>query len=403
MKARYKYRFYPTDQQQQSLAQLFGCVRVVWNDALAICQQSEKKPKSAELQKIVITQAKKTEARAWLSEVSAIPLQQSVADLDVAFKNFFDSVKGKRKGRKSGYPRFKKRTNSQSARLTRGGFSIKGEGVYLAKIGVVKPIWSRELPAIPSSVTVIKDCANRYFLSFVVEVEPINVVAKKQSIGIDLGLKTFAVMSDGEKVVSPSYKSLERRIRKLQCQLSRQQKDSNRRYKTRIQIAKTHNKIADTRQDFLHKLSTQIVSKNQAIVLENLNVSGMVKKRCDPAPPKGARERAPRHRKLARVISQQGWREFRVLVEAKAQKYGRKFIVISRWQPTSQVCSNCGYKWGKIDLSVRSVLCLGCGTEQDRDENAAQNIEMVGMGHRHDLKCMSRQSKTTSVAFVDEA
>ncbi len=403
MKARYQYRFYPTDQQQQSLARLFGCVRVVYNDALAICKQSEKKPKSAELQKIVITQAKKTEARVWLSEVSNIPLQQSVADLEIAFKNFFDSCNGKRKGRKVGYPKFKKRTHKQSARFRIGGFSIKGNGVYLAKIGVVKPIWSRELPASPSSVTVIKDCANRYFLSFVVDIEPVQIDAKNQSIGIDLGIKTFAVMSNGEKAFSPSYKVLDRRVRKLQKKLARQQKDSSRRHKTRIQIAKNHNKIADIRKDFLHKLSTQIVSENQAIVLEDLNVSGMVKKRCDPAPPKGARERAPRHRKLARVISQQGWREFRVLIEAKSEKYGRKFVVISRWEPTSQSCSKCGYRWGKVDLSVRSILCLGCGIEHDRDDNASKNIEMVGMGHRHDLKCTSRDGKTTSVAQLNEA
>ena len=386
MKARYQYRFYPTDQQQQSLARLFGCVRVVWNDALAICKQSEKKPKSAELQKIVITQAKKTETRAWLSEVSNIPLQQSVADLEIAFKNFFDSCKGKRKGKKVGYPKFKKRTNSQSARFRIGGFSIKEDGVYLAKIGIVKPVWSRELPLIPSSVTVIKDCANRYFLSFVVEIETINAKAKNQSIGIDLGMKTFAVMSNGEKAFSPSYKALDRKVRKLQRKLQRQQKDSNRRHKTRIQIAKTHNKIADTRQDFLHKLSTQVVSENQAIVLEDLNVSGMVK-----------------NRKLARVISQQGWREFRVLIEAKSIKFGRDFRVISRWEPTSQECSTCGFKWGKIDLSVRSILCLGCGTEHDRDENASVNIEQVGMGYRHDSKCTSRDGKTSSVARPNEA
>jgi putative transposase len=386
MKARHQYRFYPTDQQQQSLAQLFGCVRVVWNDALAICKQSEKKPKSAELQKLVITQAKKTEQKAWLSEVSNIPLQQSVADLETAFKNFFDSCKGKRKGRKVGYPKFKKRTNSQSARLTRGGFSIKGNEVYLAKIGNVKPIWSRELPSAPSSVTVIKDCEERYFLSFVVEVEPINIDAKTQSIGIDLGIKTFAVMSDGTKGFSPCYKALDRRVRKLQKKLARQQKDSKRRNRTRIQIAKTYNQVADTRKDFLHKLSTLVVSENQTIVLEDLNVSGMVK-----------------NRKLSRAISQQGWREFRVLVEAKAEKYGRKFVVISRWEPTSQTCSDCGFKWGKIDLSVRSVLCLNCGTEHDRDENASINIEMVGMGRRHDLKCTQRQSKTITVASVNEA
>lgn len=386
MKARYQYRFYPTDQQQQSLARLFGCVRVVYNDALAICKQSEKKPSSAELQKQVITQAKKTEGRAWLSEVSNIPLQQSVADLEVAFKNFFDSCKGKRKGQKVGYPKFKKRTSSQSARLTRGGFSLKDDGVYLAKIGIVKPIWSRQLPSEPSSVTIIKDCANRYFLSFVVEVEPIQLDAKNQSVGIDLGIKAFAVMSNGEKAISPCYKSLDRKVRKLQKKLARQVKGSRRRDKTRIQIAKLHNQIADTRKDFLHKLSTKVVSENQTIALEDLSVSGMVK-----------------NRKLSRAISQQGWREFRVLVEAKSEKYGRKFVVISRWEPTSQFCFDCGYKWGKIDLSIRSILCLGCGVEQDRDGNASKNIEMVGMGHQHDLKCTLRDGKTTSVARPDEA
>jgi putative transposase len=385
MKARYRYRIYPTDQQRQSLAQLFGCVRVVWNDALALCKQSEKKPKSAELQKVVITQAKQTTERAWLSEVSNIPLQQSVADLETAFQNFFQSCKGKRKGRKVGYPKFKKRTNSQSARFRIGGFSIKGEEVYLAKIGNVKPIWSRELPSYPTSVTVIKDCANRYFLSFVVEVEPVQVEAKHMSVGIDLGIKTFAVMSNGEKAKSPSYKKLDRKVRQLQKQLARQQKDSKRRNKTRIKIAKTHNLIADLRQDFLHKLSTKVVSENQTIILENLNVSGMVK-----------------NRKLARVISQQGWYEFRSLCEAKSEKFGREFRVISRWEPTSQICSNCGFKWGKLDLSIRSVLCLSCGIEHDRDENAARNINQVGMGNRHDSKRTQRKNKTTTVASSDE-
>ncbi|MGA9382534.1 MAG: transposase, partial [Phormidium sp.] len=230
------------------------------------------------------------------------------------------------------------------------------------------------------------DCANRYFLSFVVEVEFIQVDAKNQSIGIDLGIKTFAVMSNGEKALSPCYKALNRKIRKLQHKLARQSKDSNRRNKTRVQIAKLHNQITDTRKDFLHKLSTKVVSENQTIVLEDLNVSGMVK-----------------NRKLSRAISQQGWREFRVLVEAKSEKYGRNFVAINRWEPTSQACSECGYRWGKIDLSIRSILCLNCGTEHDRDENASVNIEMVGMGHRHDLKCTSRDGKTTSVARPNEA
>ena len=365
---------------------MFGCVRVVYNDALAICKQSEKKPSSAELQKIVITQAKKTEERAWLEEVSCVPLQQSVADLDIAFKNFFNSCKGKRKGRKVGYPKLNKRTSSQSARFRIGGFSFKDRGVYLAKIGIVNPILSRELPSEASSVTVIKDCANRYFLSFVVEVEPVQVEAKNLSIGIDLGIKTFAVMSNGEKAESPSYKKLDRKVRKLQRKLARQPRDSKRRNITRIRIAKLHNQITDTRKDFLHQLSTKIVNENQVIVLEDLNVSGMVK-----------------NRKLSRAISQQGWYEFRTLCEAKSEKFGREFKVISRWEPTSQVCSDCGFKWGKIDLSIRSVLCLSCGTEQDRDENAAKNIEKVGIGNCHDSKRALRDCKTISVAEPDEA
>lgn len=381
MKAGYQYRFYPTDQQCQSLAQVFGCVRVVWNDALAICKRSEKLPSNNDLQKLVITQAKKREEREWLATVSNIPLQQSVADLGVAYKNFFDSLKGKRKGKKVGSPRFKKKTGRQSARFRVGGFSIKGDSVYLAKIGDIKPVWSRELPSEPSSVTVIKDAANRYFLSFVVEVEPVEVDVKNHSIGIDLGIKTFAAMSTGEMVKSPDYSRLDKRLRRKQKQLSRQVKGSKRREKTRLQIAKLHNQIADTRKDFLHKLSTRVIRENQVITLEDLNVSGMVK-----------------NRKLARAISMQGWREFRMLCEAKSAKFGRNFNVISRWEPTSQICSDCGYKWGKLDLSIRSVLCINCGSEHDRDENAAKNINKVGIGHCHDSKRARIDRKTTSVA-----
>lgn len=384
MKARYQYRFYPTDQQRQSLAQLFGCVRVVWNDALAL-SKAAKYPGYNGLAKS-LTLSKKTEERRWLNDVSSVPLQQSLKQLEVAYKNYFDSLKGKRIGKRIGQPRFKKKANSQSATFTKAAFSVRNGEVYLAKIGNLKPIWSRDLPSEPSSVTVIKDCANRYFLSFVVEVEFESIDADNQSVGIDLGIKTFAVMSNGEKAESPDYSSLDRKIRKLQRKLAHQQKDSKRRNRTRIQIAKLHNQISDIRKDFLHKLSTKVVRKNQAIILADLNVSGMVK-----------------NRHLARAISWQGWRQFRILIEAKSEKFDRNFRVISRWEPTSQKCSECGFKWGKIDLSVRSILCLGCGIEHDRDENASKNIEMVGMGHRHDLKCTSRDCKTTSVAKPNEA
>ena len=380
MKARYQYRFYPTNPQRQSLAQLFGCVRVVWNDALALSKKD--KYQGYNTLSAMLTQSKKTVEREWLKQVSSVPLQQSLKNLDTAYKNYFDSLKGKRKGKKLSAPKFKKRTNSQSATFVKSGFSITGESVYLAKIGDLNPIWSRELPSDPSSVTVIKDCADRYFLSFVVEVQPVQIDAKNQSIGIDLGIKTFAVMSNGEKAFSPDYSALDRKVRRLQKKLARQQKGSNRRNKTRLQIAKTHNQIADTRKDFLHKLSTKLVRENQTIVLEDLNVSGMVK-----------------NRKLSRAISLQGWREFRTLCEAKSEKYGRTFTVINRWEPTSQVCSDCGFKWGKLDLKIRSVKCLNCGTEHDRDENAAKNINKVGMGHRHDSKRAVRDCKTTSVAI----
>ena len=386
MKARYQYRIYPTDRQRQDLAKLFGCCRVVWNDALALCKKSEQLPSNGDLQKICITQAKKAEQREWLSEVSNIPLQQSIADLGVAYKNYFESLKGKRKGIKVKPPRFKKKDNRQTARFRKGGFSIKGEKVYLAKIGYVCPVWSRELPSDPSSVTVIKDCAGRYFLSFVVEIEPIITVAKNQSIGIDLGIKTFAAMSSGEKVQSPSYSKVDCKIRKLQRKLARQQKGSKRRNLIRSKIARLHNQIADTRKDFLHKLSSRVILENQIVVLEDLNVSGMVK-----------------NRRLARTISLQGWREFRTLCEAKSDKFGRTFQAISRWEPTSQICADCGYRWGKIDLSVRSILCLNCNIKQDRDKNASRNIEKVGMGHRHDSKRAQRDGQTTSVAQPNEA
>jgi putative transposase len=377
MKARYQYRIYPTDQQRKGLARVFGCVRVVWNDALALCKKSEQLPNSTELQKICITQAKKNEQRQWLSEVSNIPLQQSIADLGVAFKNFFESLKGKRKGVKIKPPKFKKKDNHQTARFRRGGFSIKQGKVYLAKIGNLETVWSRPLPSEPSSVTVIRDRAGRYFLSFVVEVQPEIKSAKNESVGIDLGIKTFAVLSTGQKVDSPDYSRLERRIRKAQRKLSRRTKGSNRREGMRLRVARLKAKQADTRKDFLHKLSTKVVHENQVIALEDLNVSGMLKNRC-----------------LSRAISQAGWRDFRTMCEAKSNKFGRAFVVINRWEPTSQTCSDCGYRWGKLELSVREVVCLNCGTHHDRDGNAAKNIEHVGVGHIHDVKWTGRKCKT---------
>lgn len=385
MKARYQYRIYPTDPQRKLLAQVFGCVRVVFNDALALCKKSKKLPKNSELQKICITQAKKTEERQWLSEVSNIPLQQSVADLGVAYKNFFDSVKGKRKGNRVGYPQFKKKHNRQTARFRKGGFSIKGNKVYLAKIGLLKTFWSRPLPNVPSSVTVIKDRANRYFLSFVVEIEPEIISYKNESIGIDLGISIFAALSNSEKIYAPDYNKLERKIRRTKRILSRRKKGSKRRELTRIKLALVTSKLARIRKDFLDKLSTKLIKENQIIIFEDLNTSGLLK-----------------NQKLARAISSQGWRMFRDMCEAKANKYCREMRIIDRWQPTSQICANCGYKWGKLNLSIREIVCLGCNTLRCRDGNASEVIKRIGLGHSHDGNKWAGSGHKTSVEAIHD-
>ncbi len=373
MKARYSYRVYPQSRQQTNAARQFGCNRVVWNDALAVVKataEGQKWPSNSQLQAMVIKAAKLTAERAWLSEVSAVPLQQSVRDLGVAFKNFFESRSGKRKGKKAGFPRFKRRTGRQSARYNKNAFKLKNNRLYLAKIGWLKVKWSRPLPSEPSSVTLIKHTAGEYSVSFVVEVGQIDVEPLQASVGVDLGIKTFAFLSEGGDVNAPNYKLLIRKVKRFQRKLARQVKGSVRREATRLKIAKLNNQIANIRKDFLHKTTTKLIRENQTVSLEDLNVSGMLK-----------------NRKLSRAISEQGWAMFRSMLEAKALQYkDRTVSIISRWEPTSQVCSDCGFKWGKLDLSVRSVRCVSCGAEHDRDENAAKNIDKSGLDLAHDSK-----------------
>jgi putative transposase len=372
MKARYQYRLYPTNKQKGLLSQLFGCVRVVWNDTLAYCQelyrQGEKKPKYTELSRR-LTQIKKTEKKQWLTEVSSIPLQQFLRDLETVYSSFFASYKVERKGKKVKPPKFKKRKSKQSARFTDNSFTVNQHHVTLAKIGDLKVVWSRPLPSKPSSVTVIKDAADRYFLSFVVEIRPETLPNNEQTVGIDPGIATFATLSTGEKIEAPKpLKKRLKRLRKAQRNFSRKQKGSNRREKARKRVAKIHAKIKDTRTDFLHKLSPRVVREKQTIVLEDLNTSGMVK-----------------NRKLSRAISDLGWRSFRDMLSAKSDKYGRDFLIISRWEPTSQRCSCCGNIGGKKALNIREWECLFCGTFHDRDVNAAINIKVAG-GQSETLK-----------------
>lgn len=396
MQLRYRYRLEPTTAQKQALARTFGCVRVVWNDALALSSklyaEGQKYPGAAGLQKLVITEGKQTAERQWLADVFSHALQQSVRDLDRAFRNWWSSLKGTRKGPKIKAPRFKKRSNAQSARFTRNGFRVLDNGkLRLSKVGDIKVRWSRDLPSDPSSCTIIKDAAGRYFASFVVEVDRPPLEPNGRSVGIDLGLTTFATLSDGEKVDAPKpLCAALKRLRKLQRNLSRKEKGSKRREVARLKVARLHAYIADVRQDFLDKLSTRIIRENQTVMLEDLNVSGMIK-----------------NRRLSRTISDMGWRTFRTMLEAKAGMYGREIHIISRWEPTSQVCSSCGERGGKLDLSIRRWQCLHCGAEHDRDENAAKNIKAAGLavsgrgaGHKTTLAVAAGCEASTRREFV---
>lgn len=388
MKQRYKYRIYPTPTQCIALAQLFGCSRVAWNDALAHCQalyrDGEKYPGFAALSKR-FTALKKSEAYCWLSEVAAVPLQQSLKDLDVAFRNFFSSVTGKRKGPKVRMPRFKKRSNTQSARFVGSAFAV-GQKLRLAKIGDIKVQWSRELPSEPSSVTIIKDASGRYFASFVVDVELDLLPWSNAAIGIDLGITTFATLDDGTKIDAPKpLKWHLGKLARLQRRLAKCEKGSNRRKRAVLAVAKVHARIKDIRTDFLHKLSTRLIRENQSISIEDLNVSGMVK-----------------NRKLAKAVSDLGWRQFRTMLEAKAEMYGRDVQVVSRWEPTSQTCSECGHKEGRKSLSVREWQCLNCGALHDRDVNAAKNIRVAG-GQSETVNGRRRECKTGLPAVLGDA
>ncbi|WP_189245128.1 RNA-guided endonuclease InsQ/TnpB family protein [Streptosporangium pseudovulgare] len=371
MRLRYRYRLSPDAAQREVLARAFGCARVVFNDGLRARRAAREVGlpyvSDGELSKRVITEAKKTPERAWLGEVSAVLLQQALADLNTAYRNFFASVAGKRKGPKVAPPRFRSRKDDRQAiRFTRNArFTVTAGGrLRLPKIGDVPVRWSRGLPSEPSSVTVIKDAAGRYFASFVVETtdEPLPQAAAE--VGIDLGLTHFAVASDGSKVDNPRFlRRAERRLRKAQQALSRTVKGSNNRTKAVVRVARAHARVADARRDFAHKLSTALIRDNQAIYVENLSVKGLARTR------------------LAKSVHDAGWSQFVGMLEYKAARYGRTFAKIDRWFPSSKLCSACGALAASMPLSVRSWTCP-CGVVHDRDVNAAINILAAGRADR---------------------
>jgi len=364
---RYNFRLYPDTSQREALARAFGCARVVFNDGLRARQTArengEKYLSDAELSRRV-TAAKSTPERAWLGEVSSVVLQQALADLNVAYRNFFNSVSGKRKGRKVAPPRFRSRKdNRQAVRFTANArFKVLDNGrLRLPKVGDVPVRWSRGLPADPSSVTVIRDAAGRYFASFVVQTTEDETMPPVESeVGIDLGLTHFAVLSDGTKVTAPKFlRRAARKLRRLQQDLSRKQRGSSNRKKAAVLVARAHARVADTRRDWQHKLSTSIIRDNQAVYVEDLCVVGLGRTR------------------LAKSVHDAGWASFTGMLEYKAARYGRTFAKIDRFAPTSQTCSACGRLDGPKPLSVRSWTCL-CGTVHDRDVNAAINVLAQG-------------------------
>ncbi|MFF9779485.1 RNA-guided endonuclease InsQ/TnpB family protein [Streptomyces sp. NPDC013978] len=360
---------YPDAGQRTALARAFGCARVVFNDAVRAREDARRAgqpfPTAGELSRRLVTEAKRTPERSWLGEVSAVVLQQSLRDAESAYRNFFASCKGARKGPKVGTPRFKSRKdNRQSIRFTANArWSITGSGrLNLPKIGTVKVKWSRALPATPTSVTVVKDAASRYFASFVIDTDPAADAARMPetgtTIGIDLGLTHFAVLSTGEKIDSPRFlRRAEKKLKKAQRELSRKQKGSKNRAKARLKVARAHAKVADARREFHHQLSTRLISENQGIGVEDLSVAGLARTR------------------LAKSVHDAGWSSFIGMLAYKAARYGRTLVRIGRFTPTSQTCSTCGAVDGPKPLNVREWTCGACGAVHDRDINAAINVK----------------------------
>ena len=363
MQLRYCYRLCPTPGQRTALARAFGCARVVFNDGLyarrAAFDEGQPYITDAELS-ARLTAAKATPERAWLGEVSAVVLQQALADLNAAYRNFLASLTGQRKGPKVAQPRFRSRKDRRQAiRFTRNArFSITtGRKLRLPKIGDVSVRWSRPLPSEPSSVTVIMDAAGRYFASFVVELEPGSLPETEPVIGVDLGLIHFAVLSDGRKIASPRFlRRAKKKLKHAQRAMSRKQKGSRNQDKARIKVARAHARVTDMRREFHHQLSTALIRENQAIAVEDLAVKALARTR------------------MARSVHDAGWSAFVRMLEYKAQRYGRRFHRIGKFEPTSQVCSACGARDGPKPLHIRIWQCGECGAWLDRDVNAAVNV-----------------------------
>ncbi|WP_437113634.1 RNA-guided endonuclease InsQ/TnpB family protein [Streptomyces violaceusniger] len=360
VKRAFKYRFYPTDAQAAELSRTFGCVRKVYNLALAARTEAWARQERVNYNatSAMLTAWKKTEELAYLDEVSSVPLQQTLRHLQTAFTHFF--------AKRAKYPRFKSRKKSRkSAEYTTSGFRFRDGKLTLAKMAEpLDIVWSRPLPegAKPSTVTVSQDAAGRWFISMLCEDPGVQqLAATSAAVGIDVGLDHLLTLSTGEKIANPRHERRDRaRLALAQRRLAKKTKGSANRAKARRKVARVHARIADRRRDGLHKLTTRLVRENQTLVIEDLSVRNMV-----------------RNRSLARAISDAAWSDFRSMLEYKAAWYGREVIAVDRFFPSSRLCSACGALAGAMPLHVRTWTC-GCGATHDRDVNAAKNLLAAG-------------------------
>ncbi|MGW4071863.1 RNA-guided endonuclease InsQ/TnpB family protein [Nocardia grenadensis] len=352
----YKVLAYPDTEQAAVLRRTFGCVRLVWNKTLAERQRhytTEQKPTSYRETDAALTEWKKTEELAFLSEVSSVPLQQTLRHQHAAF------FKGNAR-----YPRFKNRHGRQSAHFTRSASRIKDRTLWLAKTAApLRIAWSWpniDLATLdPTMVVVSRDPDGRWYVTFAVETgDPAPQPVSGESVGVDLGIKDFAVLSTGEKIANPRHMARhERGLRRQQRRLSRMKKDSENRARQRVKVARKHSRVRDARRDFLHKTSSELVRRFDTIAVEDLAPKNMVG-----------------NRRLAKAISESSWSEFRAMLEYKAERAGRQVVVVDRWYPSSKTCSACGHLLATLSLGTRHWTCPGCGTRHDRDLNAAKNI-----------------------------